>query len=60
MAQTAQNLFLEKNLKILNFFSIEKCRIVLKNVKGGPFLIHKHTFCYKIIKKLEGGTLWGH
>ena len=35
-AQRAQNIFLEKNLKFLNFFCFKKTRIVPKNVKGGP------------------------
>ena len=34
-AQNAQNIFLEKLL--IFDFSFEKCRIVPKNVKGGPF-----------------------
>ena len=51
-AQKAQNIFWEKNLKHLNF-SLEKCRIVPKNVKG-PFLIYKQTFCCKITKNSEG------
>ena len=46
--------FLEKN-EIFEIFSFKKCRIVPKNVKGGPFLIYKHSFCCKITKKLEGG-----
>ena len=28
---------------------------VPKNVKGGPFLIYKHTFCCKITKNSKGG-----
>ena len=40
-AQKAQNIFWEKNLKVLKiFFSFKKSRIVLKNVKGGPFWIY--------------------
>ena len=35
--------FFLENLKYLNF-SLEKCRTVPKNVKGGPFLIYKHAF----------------
>ena len=34
-AQKAQNIFLNKNLNFLNFFSFRKCRIVPINVKGG-------------------------
>ena len=47
-AQKAQNILLEKNLKFLKFFSFEKCRIVPKNVKGGPFWNYLHTFCVEI------------
>ena len=36
-AQKAQIIFLENNLQFLKIFSLEKCRIVPKNVKGGPF-----------------------
>ena len=54
-AQKAQNIFLEKNRNSRKFFSLGKCRTVPKNVKGGPFLIYKHTFCCKINKKLKGG-----
>ena len=52
--------FLEKNLKFSKKNSFGKCRTVPKNVKGGPFFIHKRAFCSKITKKLKGGTLWGH
>ena len=37
--------------------SFEKCRIVPKNVEGGPFLIYKHTFCCKITKNSKGDPL---
>ena len=46
-AQKAQNIFLEKT-------SFGKCRVVPKNVKGGPFLIYKHAFCSKITKNSKG------
>ena len=36
-AQRAQKTFFGKKLEIFEFFSIRKCRIVSKNVKGGPF-----------------------
>ena len=36
-------------------FSFGKCRVVPKNVKGGPFLIYKHAFCSKITKNSKGG-----
>ena len=36
-AQKAQKTFFEKKLEIFEFFSFRKCRIVPKNVKGGPF-----------------------
>ena len=49
--QKAQNVFFGKKLEIFEFF-FEKCRIVPKNVKGGPFLIYKHTFCYKHTLKI--------
>ena len=35
-AQKAQKNFFEKKLEIFEFFSFRKCRIVPKNVKGGP------------------------
>ena len=35
-----KTIFLEKNLKFLNFFSFGECRIVPKNVKRGPFWIY--------------------
>ena len=36
-AQKAQKTFFEKKLEIFEFVSFRKCRIVPKNVKGGPF-----------------------
>ena len=48
--------FFWKKLEIFEKnFSFGKCRVVLKNVKGGPFLIYKHTFCCKITKNSKGG-----
>ena len=46
--------------KKLRIFFLGKCRILPKNVKGGPFGVYKHTFCWKISKKLEEGTLLRH
>ena len=39
-AQKAQNIFLEEKLEIFEIFSFGKCRIVPKNVKGGPLGIY--------------------
>ena len=41
-AQKAQNIFFEKNFfrSFRNFVPFGKCRIVPKNVKGGPFGIY--------------------
>ena len=48
--------FFWKKLEIFEKnFSFGKCRVVPKNVKGGPFLIYKHTFCCKITKNSKGG-----
>ena len=35
-AQKAQKNFFEEKLEIFEFFSFRNCRIVPKNVKGGP------------------------
>ena len=51
--------FLGNRLEIFEFFFFENCRSVPKNVKGGPFLIYKHTFCCKITKT-QRGNLGGH
>ena len=56
-AQKAQTFFLEKHLK---FFSFKKCHIVPKNVKGGTLLDLLTNITLQNIKKLKGGTLWGH
>ena len=54
-AQKAQNIFFEKNLEIFEKKnSFGKCRTLPKNVKGGPFLIRKHSFCCKITKNSKG------
>ena len=46
--------FFGDNLEIFERFFFEKCRIVLKNVKGRPFLIYKHAFCCKIKNSRAG------
>ena len=53
-AQKARNIFMGENWKKIS----EKCHIVPKNVKGGPFWIYKHTFCSKVSKNSKG-ALWG-
>ena len=52
-AQKAQNIF-------GNFFFFQKNRIVPKNVKEGTLLDLLTFIPLQNIKKLEGGTLWGH
>ena len=42
-AQKPQNIFFWKKLEFFDFFSFKKCRIVPKNVKGGPFGFKIHT-----------------
>ena len=57
-AQKAQNIFLEKKLKVSRKkISFGKCSTVPKNVNGGPFLIYKHAFCSKITKNSKGDPL---
>ena len=57
-AQKAQKKFFEK--KFLKIFSFIKCRIVPKNVKGGPFWALSTYILLQNIKKLERGTLLIH
>ena len=59
-AQKAQDFFLKKNLKFLIFFSLRKCRIVPKNVKGGTLWALLTYILLQNIKKLERGTLLRH
>ena len=47
-------------MKFSKFFSFKKSRTVPKNVEGGTLLDLLTDIPLQNIKKLEGGTLWGH
>ena len=59
-AQNAQKTFFKKKLKIFDFFSLRKCRIVPKNVKGGTLWALLTYILLQKIKNLERGTLLRH
>ena len=58
-AQKTQTFFWKKNLKFLNVFSFEKCRIVPKNVKGGTLLDLLTYILAKYQKKTRRGDPLG-
>ena len=45
---------------LIKIFSFKRSRIVPKNVKGGTLLDLLTNIPLQNIKKLKGGTLWGH
>ena len=51
-----RRLFLKRKLKIFELFSFRKCRMVPKNVKGGPFGLYYHVFCCKTSKNSKGDS----
>ena len=55
-----KRLYFEKKLEIFEFFSLRKCRIVPKNVKGGTLWALLTYILLQNIKKLEKGTLLRH
>ena len=55
-----KTLFLEKIEIFEKNFSFKRSRIVPKNVKGGTLLDLLTNIPLQNIKKLKGGTLWGH
>ena len=57
--QKAQNIFFGKTSNFWKF-SFDKCRIVPKNVKVGTLWDLLAYIQFQNIKKIEGGTFWGH
>ena len=52
--------FFWNKIETFEKFFFKKCRIVPKNVKRGTLLDLLTYIPLQNIKKLEGGTLWGH
>ena len=59
-AQKPQNIFSEKNLKFLEKNSFQKKSHSAEKCKRGTLLDLLTYILLQNIKKLEGGTLWGH